>query len=131
MEKICMVREARYSVAKSKLDDLQSKGLITINESDQYSDGCHYTWANAILTNDGKKYLVRDVNTEYEVKTCEIAFGQITGVQMNEQFKVATADYTLQRINFTPFADSSSNQDITRHANFSLYDDGWRIQGRQ
>lgn len=141
MEKLCWVKEEQYLVdVKSKLDNLQSKGLITINESDQNGDGCHYIWVNAILTNDGKKYLVSDSNSEYEVKTAEIAFGQITGIQISEQFKVATADYTLQRINFTPFADSSSNQDVTkhasnqdmtRHADFSLYDDGWRIKGRQ
>jgi len=76
----------------------------------------------------GKKYLVKESKGQYEVKSAEIAFGQITGVQMNEQFKVAEADYTLQRINITPFGSSSSNDIMNRQQSFSLYDDGWRIK---
>ena len=91
-------------------------------------EGIYYTWATVSLTANGKKYLVNESRGQYEVKSAEIAFGKISGIQINEQYKVAEADYTLQRINITPFGHSSSNDIMNRHQSFSLYDDGWRIK---
>lgn len=127
MKKICTVVGERYSDVKSKLDNLQSNGLITINENIEDDDRCHYNWANVVLTDLGKNYLVRDADGEFEVMTNEILFGEVSGIQMNDQMKVAQVDYTLQRTNFTPFGSSASHASIAKHSSFSLYDDGWRI----
>jgi len=128
MEMVTIVTSPNYSENKKMLDGLQSKGLITVNETKEYSNHIHYTWATVSLTAEGKKYLVKESRGQYEVKSAEIAFGQITGIQMNEQNKVAEAEYTLQRINITPFSHSSSNDIMNRHQSFYLYDDGWRIK---
>ena len=127
MEIVTIVTSPYYSEFKTMLDGLQSKGLITVNETKEYNGGIHYTWATVSLTDEGKKYLVKESRGEYEIKSAEITFGQITGIQMNDQAKVAEADYTLQRINITPFGSASSNDIMNRHQSFSLYDDGWRI----
>lgn len=79
------------------------------------------------LTDEGKKYLINETAQEFEFKTCDLCFGEITGIQMQEQFKVATANYTIIR-KTTPFGINISQAPENRTANFSLFDDGWRIQ---
>jgi len=129
MPKVCYVVGDQYSDVKGRLDDLQAKGVINITQSEEYNDGCHFVWKNVNLTDEGKKYLVADANGEYELRTSELAFGQVTGIQVNEQFKVAEANFTIRRVNATPFADNDVSRitDIDNAVNFSLYDDGWRI----
>ena len=125
---VALINGPHYSEFKQMLAGLQSKGLINVNQTHTSGGGIYYTWATVSLTADGKKYLLKENNGQYEVKSAEIAFGQITGIQMNEQYKVAEAEYTLQRINITPFGHASSNDIMNRHQSFSLYDDGWRIK---
>lgn len=77
-------------------------------------------------TDEGKKYLVNENTQEYIFKSCDLNFGEITGIQMQEQFKTATANYTII-IKPTPFGFNISQGSENRTAKFSLYDDGWRI----
>lgn len=118
--------ETGYSGAKEKLDALLSQGLITIGESQSGTIGYGLMfYATVMLTDEGKKYLIKEDEKDYEMKSNEIAFGEITGIQVNE--KSAEVDYTLQRVNFTPFGNSSSKDIMTERQFFALYDDGWRI----
>lgn len=127
---VCMVIGDKYSDSgvKERLDGLQAKGLISIGEKKQHDGECNYVWATVELTNEGKKYLVKDADGEYQIKVNELTFGEITGIQIHEQFKVAEAGYTLRRINITPFGSSISTVPINRNATFALFDDGWRIK---
>lgn len=141
----CLVSGERYVDAKSLLDELVAKGMITVTENGPIGE-CNIVQALVNLTNDGKKYLVNEFKDEYVLKTCEVVFGEITGIRIQEQLKIAEANYTLNRINCTPFAiedpilpgtgrtidptDKSARYrrvPYNRTASFSLFDDGWRI----
>lgn len=117
-----------YSDVEQSLAEWQSKGLISIGEDQTKKGECNYLWATTSLTDEGKKYLVKVSGGAHEVKTHDLAFGEITGIQINEQFKVAEADYTLTKINITPFGNNISTELINRSATFALFDDGWRIK---
>jgi hypothetical protein len=122
-----MIGGDKYSDKKTMLDELQRKHLITINESTTRNDQCTYSWANAVLTDEGKKYLLSETDGQYVVKMCEIVFDGVTGIQLHGENKVAVADFTLKRVNITPFGKNLSQVPFSRQATFSLFDDGWRI----
>jgi len=122
-----MVGGDKYSDKKEMLDELQTKHLITVNESTTREGECTYLWAGVVLTDEGKKYLLGETDGQYVVRVCEIAFDGVTGIQEHEQSKVAVADFTLKRINITPFGENISQASFSRQATFSLFDDGWRI----
>ncbi|MEK6320241.1 MAG: hypothetical protein AABN33_01020 [Acidobacteriota bacterium] len=127
---VCMVIGDKYSDSgvKERLDGLQAKGLISIGEKKQHEGECNYVWATVELTDEGKKYLVKDGDGEYQIKVNELTFGEITGIQIHEQFKTAEADYTVRKINLTPFGGNISTAPMNRRATFALFDDGWRIK---
>jgi hypothetical protein len=79
------------------------------------------------LTDEGKKYYESEDNEKLYIKTCEVYFGEISGIKIQEQFNVAEAKYTIGRRNPTPFGKKISQEPENRTAQFSLFDDGWRI----
>lgn len=117
-----------YSDVEQFLAGLQSKGLITIGERKDHNGECNYLYATTILTDEGKQYLVKESGGAHEVKAYELGFGEVTGIQINEQLKTAEADYTLSVTNITPFGNNTPTQPIYRKATFALFDDGWRIK---
>jgi hypothetical protein len=118
-----------YSDNENVLIALKEKGLINISETveqeREYDED--NTYAIVLLTDEGRKYLINESKEKFIVKTCEITFGEITGIQMQEQVKVAEVNYTLKRINCTPFGNEGSQEIENRTDSFSLLDDGWRI----
>jgi len=113
----------KYADVEQQLVYYRSKGLISIGSMTE--DGnCPAAWATVSLTNEGKKYLAAGVG---EVKVFDRSFGELTGIQTNEQVKAAKADYTVKMINVTPFGSNVSIEPLSRTATFSLFDDGWRI----
>jgi len=119
-----------YSDYQTMLTNLSAQGLITIGETVEkdYNANADYVYAVVSLTDEGKKYLISESSDKFVVKTCEIDFGEITGIQKQEQFKIAEVHYTLIRKNITPFGINISQQPEDRTQSFSLFDDGWRIQ---
>ena len=122
-----LISSERYSDHKKELDELQSKGVITVGDTTHYGNDIDFTYALIKLTDEGKKYLIRDDGDKFILKACEVVFGEITGIQIQEQDKVAEANYTLIRKNITPFGSNDSQGKENRTASFSLFDDGWRI----
>jgi hypothetical protein len=49
---------------------------------------------------------------------------------MNEQSKTAIVEFTLKRINITPFATDNVAALSGGRIGFSLFDGGWRINER-
>ena len=128
MPAACVSVGGTYWDHKQRLDDLTAKGLITLGESHQHNGECNYMWATVTLTDEGKKYLVSDTGGAYQLRALEVSFGEVTGIQVNEQFKVAEAHYTLKKSNITPFGGNIASDPISGNATFALFDDGWRIQ---
>lgn len=118
----------KYADVEKALAELKSNGLISIGEKTERSGECTYFYATTNLTDEGKKFLVKESNGIHEVKTCDLNFGEVTGIQIHEQLKTAEVDYTLKVANITPFGKNISTQPIYRKATFTLYDDGWRIK---
>lgn len=123
---------------ENMLNSFSNKGLVNIKKIPHNTDipgpmggviaTQHWTTIKAELTNEGRKYLVQENKDKYTVKTCEITFGEVTGIQIQEQFKVAEVNYTLKREKITPFGINISQNPINCTATFSLFDDGWRIK---
>lgn len=117
-----------YSDMKQILDEWESKGLISIGEQNDHKGECNFLYATTTLTEGGKKYLIRESDGVHVVKAYELAFGEITGIQLFKDSNTALADYILKITNITPFGSHFSTQPISRQATFALYDDGWRIR---
>lgn len=80
----------------------------------------------ATLTEKGKKYITN--NNKVILATYE--FGEITGIVEEKESNTAEVNYTVKRTNITPFGQLAFNMNeetYNRTANFTKYDDGWRI----
>lgn len=133
--KVCLNNYERFSQREKQLTELQEKGYITFKD-DEYYDDCNDLYTNILLTEKGKKDLVKEDNGQYEIKLCNIEFGEITGIVEYKEFKVADVKYTLVRTNISEFGKLVNSMSsfggniestIPHLANFTKYDDGWRI----
>jgi hypothetical protein len=135
--KVCLnVGIDNFSTYEKQLTDLQTQGYITIKDDDYYND-CNDLYTNITLTDKGKKDLIREDDGVYEIKLCSVEFGEITGIVEYKQFGAADVRYTLERIDFSDFGklvksmtyygNSQEQTTIPRLANFTKYDNGWRM----
>lgn len=90
------------------------------------------TWTSVKveLTEMGKEYIINENENSYTVNLWETEIKEITGVQERTELKVAQVEYVVFNTGITPFGSifSDKSNEYKRTANFSLYDDGWRIQ---
>jgi hypothetical protein len=82
------------------------------------------------LTESGRKYLVSENEESVTVNLWETDVKEITGIQERPELKVAKVEYVLYNSGITPFGSifSDKNNEDKMTSDFSLYDDGWRIQ---
>jgi hypothetical protein len=117
----------------------ESMGLLKLKETPQREETTIFllgttvrTWTsvNVELTQMGRKYLINEDAKSYSVCLWETDVKEISGVQERPEIKAAQVEYILFNTNITPFGSIFSNprNEQNRTANFSLYDDGWRIQ---
>ena len=117
--------------AKKLLDaGLETEGLVTVDRTQKLKDAgqpiVHFT-------EKAKPYLIR-IDPKYDnvqvVKVADIDLGEITGIQVLENEKSATVEYTLVYKNITPFAKLIV-RDLTKpeiqRARLSLFDSGWKL----
>jgi len=113
-------------------------GLLSIEETPQREETTQFlfgttvrTWTSVkvSLTDKGKQYLEKEDNNNFIVRLWTVDIKEITGIQENEQFKVASVEYIIHNTDITPFGEvfSDKNQESKRVAQFTLFDDGWRI----
>lgn len=122
--------DQQFGNMEPKLNRWVSGGLLQLTDTTGRTGRCNYISANAQLTDEGRKYLLRESKDVYEARLYDLVFGEVTGMQVREELKVAEVEYTLERSNFTPFAlvlGEGSTEPISRKAVFALYDDGWRV----
>jgi len=117
---------------KKMLDCLTSEGMITISEEyHNQSWTCPYSWTEAKvnLTEKTKVYrYIRENEYNYDFEICELIFGKITGIKIQEQSKTAEVNYTLKRgLCNSCYYEKSLSKTIAKSVTMSLYDDGWRI----
>jgi hypothetical protein len=117
--------------AKKLLDaGLENEGLITVDKSQKLKDAgqpiVHFT-------EKAQPYLIR-IDKKYDnvqvVKVADMDVGEITGIQMQDDGKSATVEYTVMYKNLTPFADliqRDLSKPETKRASLSLFDSGWKL----
>ena len=138
---VATVGEEEWEKAKTIIEGFKNAGLVTFEETPQRKEiaglffnrpSGYQTWTDVkvFLTDEGKKYLLKENNGTFKVKLWETNLTDITGIQEMEQDKRAKVDYTISNSNITPFGETFSNKTntISKTIYFSLYDDGWRIQ---
>ena len=55
----------KYSENKKMLNELQTKGVITLEDKDRReSNGLHWMYKEAVLTDKGKQYFISKIKTE-------------------------------------------------------------------
>lgn len=117
--------------AKKLLDaGLENAGLVTIDRTQKLKN---VGQPIVHFTDKAKPYLLRK-DTKYDnvqvVKVADMDLEEISGIQMQDDNKSATVEYTVIYKNLTPFAElvqrDLSKPEIKR-ANLSLFDSGWKL----
>lgn len=117
--------------ARKLLDaGLEAEGLVTIDKTQKLKDAgqpiVHFT-------EKAKPYLIR-IDEKYDnvqvVKVADMDLAEITGIQLQEDNKSATVEYTIAYKNITPFAKlmkrDLSEKKVER-ATLSHFDTGWKL----
>jgi hypothetical protein len=134
-----IIGEDEFKETEKAISQFASLNLLKLDETPQREETTQFllgttvrTWTSVIvsLTDEGKKYLVQDNGKSYIVNLWETDINEITGIQEMKEAKIAKVDYTISNKNISPFGEifNDKNQITTKSVNFSLYDDGWRIQ---
>jgi len=120
--------------AKRVLDaGLEAQGLVNVQRTQKLRDV-----SKPIIQFSGKAqpYLLstpekdKAINVQ-KVKLADEELQEVTGVKITNDGKSAVAEYTTTYKNVTPFStlvNTNFKEKDTRTANFSLYDDGWRLE---
>jgi len=117
--------------AKKLLDaGMEGEGWVTIDKTQKLKDAgqpiVHFT-------EKAKPYLIR-IDKKYDnvqvVKVADMDLGEVTGVQLQEDNKSATVEYTVAYKNITPFAKLMKrdlSEKTTERARISHFDTGWKL----
>lgn len=118
--------------AKKLLDaGLEEEGMVTVDKSQKLKD---IGKPIVHFTEKAKPYLIRK-DEKYDnvqvVKVADVDLGKVTGIQLQDDKKSATVEYTVVYKNITPFAklmrrDLSKSE--TQRATLSLFDAGWKLE---
>lgn len=126
---------------KNMIEMFERKKLISFEEIPHREESNTFllgrtvrTWTTVkiSLTDEGKKYLLKQDGQKFTVKRWETTVGDITTVEEVEPQKTARVDYVLSNTNITPFGECfiEKGKTISRSIYFSLTDDGWKIKNR-
>jgi len=108
-----------------------NKGLIRI-ETEQIDKDCgHWTKNIVIITEKGKKYLIKDENNKYVFVTAKFTIEEVTGVFQPDEV-TANVEYNVKKNETTPFGEFFNTFCVdtkkTYNKSFFFYDDGWRLK---
>jgi hypothetical protein len=121
--------------ARKLLDaGLEAEGLVTIDKTQKLKDAgqpiVHFT-------EKAKPYLIR-IDEKYDnvqvVKVADMDLAEVTGIQLREDNKSATVEYTVAYKNITPFAKLMKrdlSEKKTERTSLSLFDTGWKLNKKQ
>lgn len=89
-----------------------------------------WTAVKVSLTEEGKKYLLKETDNGFKVKLWETTLGRIVKIEEMEQQKEAKVDYSVVNNNITPFGEQFKNKDNAdlKSKYFILIDGGWQLK---
>jgi hypothetical protein len=117
-------------------DQLVQEGLLS------YQTGESGWYLFASITDKGMEYVTSQrkegpfgnkafgMTNVYKLRTCEVSFLNVTGIQQIPNENKAEVVYSVQ-ISPTPFGKhlfKLSDGELSRKATFKKYDDGWRLE---
>lgn len=70
----------RFADAKQVLHRLQERGLLTIGKEEVEGTNCITNFARIKLTKEGQKYLLKESDSEFNLRASDIVVGQVTGI---------------------------------------------------
>lgn len=133
--KLCLDNLNWFKNYETQLLELQSQGYITLKDDESY-DECDNLYTHVILTEKGRKDLVKEDDGNYHIRVYDVTFGEVTGIVEYKDFGKADVRYTLKRTGYSEFGkyvyklsypNRNQAETINRLANFTKYDDGWRM----
>ena len=120
--------------AKKVIDaGLETQGFVTVQRTQKLNEVgsplIHFT-------DKAKPYLLPTPPSDQssniqKVKLADEELLEVTGIQTETSGKEVVVEYTTAYKNLTPFsvlAATNFNQRPTHKANFTLYDDGWKLE---
>lgn len=120
--------------AKKAIDaGLESQGLVTVQRTQKLAE----VGSPLIqFTDKATPYLLPTPSSDKSSHIQKVKLGdeelvEITGIKTGPSGKDAVVEYTTAYKKLTPFAvlaTTNWEQQATRKANFTLYDDGWRLE---
>lgn len=124
-----LVNSEKYYLKEELLNKLEKDGFVKLLRTGPEGN-CRVVQIRVLLTDESKKYLEKEDQKYYQLKVYDRCFGKITGIQSDEQKKMAIVEYTQEVEHPTPFFKYLTIFDIPSGKyteKFELYDDGWRI----
>ena len=121
--------------AKKLLDaGLEAEGLVTVDRTQKLKDAGQ---SIVHFTEKAKPYLIR-IDEKYDnvqvVKVADMDLAEVTGIQLQNDNKIATVEYTVTYKNITPFAKLMKrdlSEKKTERTNLSYFDTGWKVDKQQ
>lgn len=132
-----IIGEDEFKEKELAIESFKDNNLLKLIETSERQETTQFligttirTWTSVKvqLTNEGSKYLKQEQSDKYLVKLWDIDVLEVTGIQETSK-KNATVEFSTHQTNITPFGKlfDSGNKISNNSQNFSLYDDGWRI----
>ncbi len=123
--------------AKKAIDaGLETAGLVTVQRTQKLGDA-----GKPLIdfTSKAQPYLLpmpeKDKALQVQkVKLADEDLVEVTGIKATEDGKQAVAEYTTAYKNISGFSALTNinfNQSATHKANFTLYDDGWKLEKKK
>ncbi len=125
---ICQDLSSSWSDVREEMESLRGKGLVTLGRQLEQGGNCTYDYTTISLSAEGQRFLVSESEEGYTVRTHTVTFGEVTGIRLINEVKMAEAQYTLRVEDVTPFRRDLSSNPVSQSAMFELFDDGWRIE---
>lgn len=120
--------------AKMAIDKgLEKEGLVTVQRTQKLGD---VGKPLVEFTSKAQPYLLPTPEKDkaihvQKVKLADEDLVEVTGIKIMEDGKQAVAEYTTSYKNvsgFSALTDINFSKSATHKANFSLYEDGWRLE---
>ncbi len=125
------------AVAKEVIDaGLEKEGLVTVQRTQKLGD---VGKPLIQFTSKAQSYLLPTPEKDkaihvQKVKLADEDLVEVTGIKTMEDGKQTVAEYTTAYKNISSFSaltDINFNKTATHKVNFTLYDDGWRLEKKK
>lgn len=109
--------------------------LVGLVNFEVQSSGSGWDEVSFVFADTARKYQIGEGGWTLTFKVSDMEFGNVTGIRVNEAAGTAEVEYTVNRVNWTPFGiwflenePGRYPMSENRSATLVKYDDGWRLR---